>query len=381
MFKVFKEYKKPLLISTYIVILFISLLNINSIMKWILFLFDLFTPIFVALGIAFVLNMPMRAIEKQLSKFIDSSKQKSLLRTISIITTLLLTILVLFLIFSIILPKVIDSFYLVFNNISTLIDNSIKSMDSILKQVGVDVNVKELSYVKNIQSISWKDFLNGQFDTILGVANGVVDNAMAFANTFMDFFLGFCLSIYLLSGKEKLLRQLRNVCDAFFSEKRVEEIYRVAKKAQIIFEKFVGGQLVNCAILGVICYLTYKIMGIQFPELNAALVAILSIIPVFGPLFAMMISFVLIFAFDPLQAVIFIIVFQVVTNIESNVIYPKVVGSNLGLPGVWVLLSIFIFGDLFGLPGMIFAVPFTALVYSLFAELVYSRLAKKRKKV
>lgn len=378
MFKFIKENKKQLIISTYIVLLIVGLFNIEPIVKGVLFAFDLLMPLFIGLAIAFVLNMPMRIIEKWLAKFIDPEKKKGVLRSLSILLTLIFTILVLFLIFSIILPRVIDSFKLVFNNLSTLIDNCISSLDGIMKQMGIDSKISDVEYVKALKHISWKEIFDGQFNNILGFANGVITNAMAFMNTFMDVFLGFCLSIYLLSGKEKLINQLQKTIMAFFPKKVYEELFHIGHEARLVFEKFVGGQLVNCAMIGGICYITYLILKFPLPELNAALVTVMSIIPVFGPMFAMIISFILIFAFDPWKALLFVVVFQVVTNIESNVIYPKVVGSSIGLPGLWVLLSIFILGDLFGIIGMILAVPVTALAYSLFRSLVIKRLAKKK---
>lgn len=126
-------------------------------------------------------------------------------------------------------------------------------------------------------------------------------------------------------------------------------------------------------------YITYRIMGIPFPELNAAILAVLAIIPVFGSIAAMVISFILIFAFNPTQAIWFIVVFQVVTNIESNILYPKVVGNSIGLPALWVLLSIFVLGGIYGVAGMLLAVPCTALVYSLFADFVNKTVKKKKK--
>lgn len=379
MFKIIKENKKIFILSSYIILLCVFLLNINSVIKGFFFLMDLLMPLFIALGIAFVLNMPMRNIEKWVKKVIKDDKKQGLIRAISIIITLVLTFFVLFLVFSIILPKVIDSFNLVFANFSKLFDDSINSLDKIMKDnFGVKGSFADLDYVKAVKEISGEKLLGVKFENVLGIASGVISNAMTFMNTFMDVFLGFCLSIYLLSGKEKLLFQAKKVLFAFTSLETSKKVMSIAKEAQKVFEKFVGGQLINCAMIGGICYVTYLIFRFPFPELNAAIVTVLSIIPVFGPLAAMVISFILIFAFSPIQAVIFVIAFQVVTNIESNVIYPKVVGSSIGLPGVWVLLSIFILGDLFGIAGMLFAVPITALLYSLFRDLVNKKLVENK---
>lgn len=371
--KILHENKQIVVISTYIIVLLIVLMNISHVYDTFIYILNILKPLWMAIAIAFVLNLPMKRIERLLGKVIKSDKRQGTRRTLAIVITLILAFIVLYLLFLIIIPKISSSITLLASNFGALVNNGINTINSFLKKLGADIDISKIDYVKSLENISWKDLLIGKAD----VFSGVIDNAMSFLNAFSNWFLGFCLSLYMLGSKEKLQRQLRKVVYAFFSDKHVELIMDFSKRANYVFTRFVGGQIVNCALLGVMCYVTYRLIDLPMPELNAAIVAVLSIIPVFGPMFSMVITFILTFAFNPGLAVVFIIVFQVVTNFESNIIYPKIVGSSIGLPGVWVLLSIFVLGSVFGIQGMILAVPVTALIYTMFAEFVNKRLQKK----
>ena len=151
----------------------------------------------------------------------------------------------------------------------------------------------------------------------------------------------------------------------------------MGKKANDIFSGFIGGQLVEAVILGILCYIGMLLFKFPFPELISAIVAITSIVPMFGAMFGMAFGCLLILAINPIQVILFIIYFQVLQQFEGNVIYPRVVGGSVGISGIYVLLSLVIFGGLFGLIGMIMAVPVTALIYALVSEFVNYRLLAK----
>lgn len=380
MHDILRENKRLIVISTYIVVLFIALSNFKAIIDFLVYLLDVFNPLFVAIAMAFVLNLPMMQFEKLLNHVMDKKKHKGLIRTLSILLTILFAIILLIVLNGIIIPKVAESMEMVFTNFKELVNNSIQSIANIIEKLGINYDIYSNSVVKSLENNSWTDIFSNWITTSGSAASGsIITNMQNFAGTFMNWFLSFCLSLYMLGSKEKLLRQLRKVCIAFLNKKHYKELFSICSQANGIFRKFVGGQLVNCCMLGIIMYITYRIMGIPFPELNAAILAVLAIIPVFGSIAAMVISFILIFAFNPTQAIWFIVVFQVVTNIESNILYPKVVGNSIGLPALWVLLSIFVLGGIYGVAGMLLAVPCTALVYSLFADFVNKTVKKKKK--
>lgn len=376
----FKTNKNQILLWTYIIVLGALALNWSPILNAFISLIDVLKPLFLAIAIAFVLNIPMRKIEKILHKMIkENSFLKRFIRSISIIMTLIFCAIILYLLFIIIVPRVSSSLELVFNNFGNLFNNVIDSINHIFVELNIDFKLQDIAAVKELQGLSWKEVFDKALLIVGGFADGVVSNAVAFTNSFLQWFLSFCLSIYFLADKEKFMTQIRGFTLAFLSMEKSEKIFNVGTKANFVFTKFVGGQLVDCAIKGIMFYIILKLIDYPLPELCAAIITVCSIVPVFGPIFSMLICAVLIFAFDPLQALIFMVIFQIFSNLEAQIIYPKIVGKSIGLPGVWVLLSIFILGDIWGVAGMVIAVPLTALVYALMMEYINKRLAEKDK--
>lgn len=376
----FKTNKNQILLCTYIIVFAVMAFNWAIIMDSLVYLLELLKPLFLAIAIAFVLNIPMRAIEKILKKMIKKNGWASkFIRSVSIILTLVFCMILCYLLFIIIVPKVSSSLELVFNNFGSLFDNIINSINHIFVQLNIDFRLQDIGAIKELQGLSWKEVFEKAIIIVSGVADGVVSNALAFTNSFLQWFLSFCLSIYFLADKENFMVQIRRVILAFFSMERSKRFFEMGTHANFVFTKFVGGQLVDCAIKGIMFYIILKFIDYPLPELCATLITVFSIVPVFGPIFAMLICAILIFAFDPMKALIFIVIFQVFSNLEAQIIYPKIVGKSIGLPGVWVLLSIFILGDIWGIAGMVMAVPLTALLYTLFSEYVAKRLISKDK--
>lgn len=377
-----KEYKNQLLLWTYVIVLAVVIINFKFVFSMLATIIDLLNPLFIAIGIAFVLNIPMSRIESKLKKIIK--KENFLyryIRAFSIIMTLIFAVILLYLLLIIIVPKVSESLQLVFSHFGDLVNASINSINNIFKELNIDFNLKDIAAVKELQNLSWNEVFERALSVLGGVADGFISNAVAFTNGFLEWFLAFCLSLYLLGGKEGFIYQIRKVIISVFSVERSERIFDVGKHANFIFTKFVGGQLVDCAIKGIMFYIVFKLFNFPLPELSAAIITVCSIVPVFGPMFAMAIDFILIFAFSPLAAVWFVIIFQVLSNLESQIIYPKIVGKSIGLPGIWVLLSIFVLGGQMGITGMILAVPVTALLYTLFTDYVNARLKKKNLRI
>lgn len=373
-----KENRNQILLCTYVIVVAVVILNFKFVFEFTLGFLGMLEPLFLAIGIAFVLNIPMMKIENAMKKVIKKDNfLYRFLRVFSIIMTLIFAIILLYLLLIIIVPKVSESLELVFSHFGDLVNSSIYSINNFFKELNIDFKINDIAAVREFQNLSWNDVFDRALSVLGGFADGFITNAVAFTNSFLDWFLAFCLSLYLLGGKEKLIYQFRKVIVSFFSLKTATFLFQLGKHANFVFTKFVGGQLVDCAIKGVMFYAVLKILNYPMPELSAAIITVFSIVPVFGPMFAMGVVCILIFAFDPLSAFLFIIIFQVLSNLESQILYPRIVGKSIGLPGLWVMFSIFVIGGKFGLTGMILAVPVTALVYSLFTDFVNYRLKKK----
>lgn len=377
--KFIQEYKNKILLSTYVILLTVIALHFKTVISIVLFVLQLVKPLFYAVGMAFIINIPMKKIESVLKTVGKANKKwKETIRSISLIITLIFTIIIVYIAVAFVLPKVLTSLENIFTNFGNFIASSVKNIDTALRELNVDFRLSEIDAIKQLQKISWQSVFSGSITMLGSLADGVISNVMKFTGSFFQWFLSFCLSIYLLLGKEDFIRQLKKVVLAFTNEKHSQQIFTIATKTNDIFTKFVGGQLVDCMIKGILFYIIFLLLHYPMPELMAIIIAICSIVPVFGPIAAMMIDCILLLSLQPTSAIWFIIIFQVVSNLESNIIYPKIVGNSIGLPGIWVLLSIFILGDLFGIMGMLLAVPVTALLYTLFKEYVDKRLDKKK---
>ncbi len=380
--KFLKENKNIILVGTYFLIAGMVIFNHNAVLREVVGLILLFSPLWYAIAIAFVLNIPMSMIEKLLKKVIqENTFLYKGLRPISLIITLLLTVIVLYLLLMIIVPKVAHSLQVIVLNFSTLLNNTVNSLDSLLENFGVSYKLDELPVIKDYLTMSWDEVFENFLPILNSLADGFIANAMAFTSAFLNFFLSFFLSMYLLIGKETFIAQSKKVIKAFFNRSVANWLFDLGDEIQDTFTKYIGGQLVDSVFNGVMFYIVFNLMGYPFPELLAVIIAVCGIVPVFGPMFAMLIDFTLIFAFDVQGAIIFIVIYQVLSNLEANIVYPRIVGSSIGLPGLWVLLSIFILGGLYGIAGMLIAVPLTAVVYTLFGRYVNERVKNKETKI
>lgn len=374
-----RKVKPGIIIAGFTVLLIFFLLNLNNIFGFISVIMGSLKYLFYGIAIAYVLNQPMKFIEKQIIK---KSKKSSLVyrkkRTISIILTLLFMLLLITVIASIVIPNLIESLILLISNISSLLVNIFNNIDDIFKYFNLDFRMKDIKSVEELINMPWQDMFSQALNILSKSAGGIMANATNFLSKFGIGFTSFIFSLYLLGNKETFLRQLRKIIGAIFGYKITKIIFNYTSKANKIFSDFISGQLTEACILWVLYYTTMRLFNFPYPELIATIISLFCFVPFFGPIASMFIGAFLILSKDALMAIWFMIYFQILSQIEDNFIYPRVVGSSVGLPGIWVILSIFVFGDLFGIFGMIIAVPSAACLYCLAGELV-SKALKKRK--
>lgn len=374
-----RKVKPGIIIAGFTVLLIFFLLNLNNIFDFISVIMGSLKYLFYGIAIAYVLNQPMKFIEKQIVK---KSKKNSLVcrkkRTISIILTLLFMLLLIIVIASIVIPNLIESLILLISNISSLLVNIFNNIDNIFEYFNLNFRIKDIKSVKELINMPWQDMFSQALNILSKSAGGIMANATNFLSKLGIGFTSFIFSLYLLGNKESFLRQLRKIIGAIFGYKITKIIFNYASKTNKIFSDFISGQLTEACILWVLYYTTMRLFNFPYPELIATIISLFCFVPFFGPIASMFIGAFLILSKDALMAIWFMIYFQILSQIEDNFIYPRVVGSSVGLPGIWVILSIFVFGDLFGIFGMIVAVPSGACLYCLVGELV-SKALKKRK--
>ena len=193
--------------------------------------------------------------------------------------------------------------------------------------------------------------------------------------------MGFVMAVYMLLSKDKLLRQVKKVGHAFLNDQKFNQASEVLRLTSSTFENFLAGQLTESVIIGVLCYIGCIILDIPYASIAAVVIGFTNIIPYFGPIIGAVISSVLIIFVSPIKAVIFLIFSTLLQQFESNLIYPHVVGSSVGLSALWVLFAVSAGGGLFGIPGMVFGLPTFSVIYELMRRWTNQRLKEKNTKV
>lgn len=371
-----------LLLAILVILFYLGICNFSLIMSMAGTLLKLFQPLILAVAFAYILNIPMMFIERHLRKHV---KQGGFLdrgsRAIALTLTIVFAIIFLIFIGSIVLPKIVDSLSQLINNISILLQNIFGNIDSILAFFKIEYRMEDLININSLINMPWNEIFKNVVAILGDSANGIWSNAMSVTSTFFLWFMAFMFSLYLLNGKEVLLSQLRRIIIVLFREKNAAVIFNYGKQANSVFKNFITGQLTEACIIGILYYVTMRLFQFPFPELISLMIALFSLVPVFGPMCAMVIGAFLILSQNVLSSIWFMVYFQVLSQLEDNLIYPRVVGKSVGLPGLWVMLSIFILGDMFGIVGMITAVPLTAFFYTLFANWIKHTLKKREIKV
>lgn len=382
--KTIKEYlpklKPWLILSTYIIFLLFIVLNFNSIIFIFNKYFAYFTPFNIAIAIAYVLNIPMKQIEKLITKYI---KKKSIVRPISITLTIILAIAIISFFSSMIFPQLFQSIGTLISNLTIYINSLLANIDKILAFFKLDsldlsFDAKTINDLLNQFGLNFDTIVQNATSWVSGAGLSIMDFVNQFTGVVLNWFLAFMFSIYLLSSKEILVRQLKKFLASILPYDFLQETLRISRISNEIFTNFVSGQLVEACIIGILIYLMMIVLKMPFAILVACITSVLALVPVFGATLAMCFGAILILSVNPIQAFWFIVGYQVVQQFENSVIYPRVVGKSVGLPGLWTLVSIFIFGSMFGVIGMLIAVPATSCVYTIGSEYINNSLAKRK---
>lgn len=377
-----KNVKTGILISTFTVFLIFMLLNVNVVFISLGRFLKAIQYLFYGIIIAYILNQPMKHIENLMSQH---TKPTSFIykkrRGLSIFLTIVIGIVLIIVLASLIIPNLIESVISLISNTSVFLQSVFHNIDKIFVYFDINFRLENVSSIKNLINMPWQDMLSQLLSILTKGAGGILANATNALSKFGLLFTGFIFSLYLLSHKETFLRQLRKAIGALFGYKVSVVIFDYAHKTNEVFSSFISGQLIEACILWILYYITMRLFGFPYPELIATIIAIFSFVPFFGPITAMCVGAILILSKDFFQAIWFMVYFQVLSQIEDNLIYPKIVGNSVGLPGIWVLLSILAFGDLFGIFGIIIAVPTSACLYALASELINKELKKRQLKI
>lgn len=336
---------------------------------------NIFSPFVLGASLAFVLNVPMRAFEGVLKGI----KSKNFRRLIAVLLTFIAFLLVLAVVFILLIPQLVET---VQSLIPRLMEFAVEVEDFAYKFL--NENPQLMQWVidnTDLESIDWATLLQQALSVVgTSVSSIVVGTFSAIGTVFgavVDFVIAIVFAIYALFQKENLARQGRKLLYAFVPERASDYIVRTLRLSNSTFSNFLSGQCIEVCILGSLFAVTMAIFRMPYIPLISVLIAVTAFIPIVGAFVGCIVGAFLIFVYDPLQAVIFVAMFLVLQQIENNLIYPRVVGTSIGLNGMWVLLAVAIGGELFGVAGMFLMIPFASVLYTMLREVTNGKLAKK----
>ena len=337
---------------------------------------DILSPFITGGCIAFVLNVPMRFFENKLLKI----SGEGLRRAIALFLTFVAVILVLGGVFLLLIPQIVETTKLFLPAVYDFVLEISGKVNDFLVE-----NPEVMNVFSSTESSGGFD-LTGIIQNVSGVlgngvstiVQGAVSTIGSVASFAMDLFVAIVFAVYCLFQKETLARQGRKILYAFTKERFADRVIHILRLSNSTFSNFLSGQCIEVCILGIMIAVSMAILKLPYIPLVSVLVAVTAFIPIVGAWAGCIVGVFFMLVNDPMQAVWFLIMFLVVQQIEGNLIYPKVVGTSIGLSGMWVIVAISVGGDLFGIVGMLLMIPLASVIQTVLREEVAVRVYNRK---
>lgn len=336
------------------------------------FLFQVAGPLLLGCILAYILNLIMVQLERGyawlIHRFCKTEKLLVLSRPLGIVGSFLLIVLFLIFLICMVVPRIsevvfstVQALQLLFQNLQSFAAEN----DEVFPQIS--------AYIMNL-NIDWQNL----FKRVVEFASSGISSA--FGNTFSvisavtgklsNLLFAAIFAIYVLAGKEKLAGQINRLLSPFLKDKWKDRVYEVLDVFNQSFSSFITGQCIEAVILGSLCALGMAVLRLPYASVIGTLVGATALIPVLGAYIGGAIGFILIFTIAPIKAIYFVIFLCILQQLEGNLIYPRVVGASIGLPGIWVFAAVTVGGGVAGIPGMLIGVPLTAGIYQLLRKYI-----------
>lgn len=374
--------RRIMFIVAFGIILFIVLTRLPSIMSAIANGLAVIFPITLGLCMAFVLNIIMNLFEKRVFAFMKKSKNslvRKLCRPISLIVTFVVGFGAIALILIIIIPQVVDAVNMVIIKLPGYANNLFLWIKDMLS----DNNIS-MSAIADLE-MDWKDMVNKILDFAQKSSTTIVDSTITFTSSVIsgsfEVIMAIIISIYVLIKKERILDICKKAITAYMPEKARQQIFKIGALSYKAFSQFIKGQGIEACILGTLCFIGMKIFKFPYAGTVGVLVGVTALIPIFGAWIGGGLSAFLILMVNPMKALLFLVYLLILQQIENNLIYPRVVGESIGLPGLLVLIAVLIGNSLTGVAGILISVPLCSILYTLFKEGIEKRLKGKEPKL
>ena len=343
------------------------------------FIFHVIFPFVLGGAIAFILNVPMNFIQRHLfaPERVERHKiQKKIARPVSMLIVIFGVFGIVALVMFVLIPQLGDTF----SNLGSSIQAFIPKVQEWAEKLFHD-NKEIMTWVNSLK-FDWNKIMGAGIDFFKNGAGSVLDSTITAAKSIVSgittFFIAFVFAVYILLQKEKLGIQAKKVLFAFVRKGRAEAAMEVLSLTYNTFSSFLTGQCLEAIILGSMFVVTMTLFKLPYALRVGIVIAFTALIPIFGAFIGCAVGAFLIFMVDPFKALIFVILFLILQQIEGNLIYPHVVGNSVGLPSIWVLAAVSIGGSLMGIVGMLIFIPIISVVYALFREIVYLKLRQKK---
>lgn len=357
------------------ILIYMALQHLDKVTGAVRWLFHLFVPLIMGGAVAFVINVPLRPLERHF--FPNSSRPwvRILRRPFCIVLAILFILGIFTGVGVLVIPELVSAF--------SILGHSISSAAKSLQELNLLVYGENSAIMQFINSldINWAEIQTTIINLIKNSAMGVVDSTVSVVSgvvtSVINFTVALVFGIYILSAKEKLKAQAVRISRTWLPDSFTKKLFHIAGVVNLCFRKYVVGQTTEALILGSLCAIGMAILRLPYAPMIGALVGVTALIPIVGAFIGAIVGAFMILMVNPVKAVVFIIFLLALQQIEGNIIYPRVVGSSMGLPAIWVLAAVTIGGSLGGIGGMLLSVPTASALYILVGEATDKRAKEK----
>jgi len=367
-----KLFRSLLLLITYAIVLVALIVKLDAVTGWLSGVAGAFRPLIIGAVIAFILNRPCNFFARLYEKALPD-KGKRAARPLAAVTAYLIVVAFIAVLISLVVPELTHSLEMFIGNLSTYAANFQGLLDWVVAKLDLE-QLANLDLSTGI-SDSLKDLLTGALDTLTNTLPHLITMTSVVVSGVVTGVISLVFSIYMLSGAPRLTAQCRRLVQAYLPENAARHVLAVTRLTLDTFSKYVTGQMVEACILGGLCFIGMCLFRFDYAPLISMAVGVFALIPIAGAYLGAVLAVLLLVMIDPWEAVWFLVFLVALQQFEGNLIYPRVVGTSMGLPGIWVLAAVTVGGSLWQLVGMVISVPLAAVIYTLLKQDLRGRIA------
>ena len=370
-----KLFRSLLLLTTYAIVLVAVIVKLDEVGRWLGGVLGAFQPLLIGAVIAFILHRPCNFFARLYQQALPE-KGRGAARPLAAATAYLLVAALITALVALVVPELTHSIELFISNLSTYAANFQELFDWVVARLDLE-QLADLDLSSGI-SESLQKLLNGALDALTNTLPHLISMTSVLVSAVVTGVISLVFSIYMLSGAPRLTAQCRRLIQAYLPRKAADTVLFVTRLTSDTFTKYVNGQMVEACILGGLCFVGMCVFRFDYAPLISVAVGVFALIPIAGAYLGAVLAVLLLVMIDPLEAVWFLVFLVALQQLEGNLIYPRVVGTSMGLPGIWVLAAVTVGGSLMGLVGMVVSVPLAAVAYTLLKRDLRARLAAAR---